>query len=92
MKGPSNGNKDTAQRRTSQPGRHPRAADTRRLLTPDEHDSSAREALPDQIERIGRALTAVELSALLAVSRITIFKLARSGLHSVLPDRHLRPT
>ena len=36
-------------------------------------------SLPDHIERIGRALTAVELAVLLAVSRITIFKLVRAG-------------
>ncbi len=37
------------------------------------------QCLPDQIERIGHALTAAELATLLAVSRITIFKLAKSG-------------
>jgi excisionase family DNA binding protein len=37
------------------------------------------QSLPDQIESIGHALTAAELATLLAVSRITIFKLARAG-------------
>ena len=40
------------------------------------HDA---QSLPDQIERIPHALTAVELAGLLAVSRITIFKLAKRG-------------
>jgi excisionase family DNA binding protein len=33
-------------------------------------------SLPDQIERIGRAITASELASKLAVSRVTIFKQA----------------
>jgi len=36
-------------------------------------------SLPDRIEQLGHALTAVELAELLAVSRITIFKLAMRG-------------
>lgn len=36
-------------------------------------------SLPDQVERIGHALTAVELANLLAVSRITVFKQAKAG-------------
>jgi len=36
-------------------------------------------SLADQIERIGRALTAEELSKLLSVSKITIFKHAAAG-------------
>jgi excisionase family DNA binding protein len=36
-------------------------------------------SLPDQIERIGHALTAAELATLLALSRITVFKLAKAG-------------
>ena len=36
-------------------------------------------SLPDRIERFGRALTAVELAELLAVSRITVFKLSKAG-------------
>jgi excisionase family DNA binding protein len=36
-------------------------------------------SLPDRIEQFKHALTAVELAQLLAVSRITIFKLAKSG-------------
>jgi excisionase family DNA binding protein len=36
-------------------------------------------SLADQIEKIGRALTAEELARLLSVSRITIFKHAASG-------------
>jgi excisionase family DNA binding protein len=36
-------------------------------------------SLPDQIERIGHALTAVEVAKLLAVSRVTIFKHAAAG-------------
>ena len=35
--------------------------------------------LADQIERIGRALTANELANMLNVSKITIFKLAKAG-------------
>jgi excisionase family DNA binding protein len=36
-------------------------------------------SLPDQIERFRHALTAAELAELLAVSRITVFKLAKAG-------------
>jgi excisionase family DNA binding protein len=36
-------------------------------------------SLPDRIEQFKRALTAAQLSELLAVSRITIFKLAKAG-------------
>jgi excisionase family DNA binding protein len=36
-------------------------------------------SLADQIEKIGRALTAEELAKLLSVSRVTIFKQAASG-------------
>lgn len=36
-------------------------------------------SLADQIEKIGRALTAEELSKLLSVSRVTIFKHAAAG-------------
>jgi excisionase family DNA binding protein len=36
-------------------------------------------SLPDQIERITHALTAVEVAAYLSVSRITVFKLAKAG-------------
>jgi len=35
--------------------------------------------LADRIERIHRALTAKELAAILAVSKITIFKQAKAG-------------
>ncbi len=35
--------------------------------------------LAEQIERIGRALTAEELAKLLSVSRVTIFKQAAAG-------------
>jgi len=35
-------------------------------------------SLADRIERIGRAMTANELAEMLTVSRITIFKLAKS--------------
>jgi excisionase family DNA binding protein len=35
--------------------------------------------LADQIERIGRALTAKELATMLSVSTITIFKQAKAG-------------
>jgi len=35
--------------------------------------------LPDQIAQIKHALTAAELAQWLAVSRITIFKLAKAG-------------
>ena len=37
------------------------------------------QSLPDQIEGIPHALTAAELATLLAVSRITVFKLAKAG-------------
>jgi excisionase family DNA binding protein len=36
-------------------------------------------SLPDQIEQVGHALTAAELSRLFAVSKITIFKHAKAG-------------
>jgi excisionase family DNA binding protein len=36
-------------------------------------------ALADRIERFGRAMTATQLAALLAVSRIIIYKLAKKG-------------
>jgi excisionase family DNA binding protein len=36
-------------------------------------------SLPDQIERIGHALTAAELADLLAVSRVAVFKQAAAG-------------
>jgi excisionase family DNA binding protein len=36
-------------------------------------------SLPDQIEKIPHALTTAQLAQLLAVSRITIFKLAKAG-------------
>jgi len=36
-------------------------------------------SIADQIEKIGRALTAEELAKFLSVSRITIFKQAASG-------------
>jgi excisionase family DNA binding protein len=36
-------------------------------------------SLPDRIEKFDPALTAFELAELLAVSRITVFKLARAG-------------
>jgi excisionase family DNA binding protein len=36
-------------------------------------------ALADQIERFGRALTATQLAALLSVSRIVIYKLAKKN-------------
>ena len=37
------------------------------------------QSLPDQIERVGHALTAAELAELLVVSRITVFKQAAAG-------------
>ena len=40
---------------------------------------SAANSLSDQIEKFDHALTAVELAKLLAVSRITVFKLAKAG-------------
>jgi excisionase family DNA binding protein len=36
-------------------------------------------SIADQIEKIGRALTAGELSKLLSVSKVTIFKHAAAG-------------
>lgn len=36
-------------------------------------------SLADRIERFGRALTATQLAAVLAVSKIVIYKLAKSG-------------
>ncbi len=41
--------------------------------------SHATSSLPDRIEQCGHALTAVELAELLAVSRVTVFKLAKRG-------------
>ena len=52
--------------------RSPRAAVSERR-------ASTLEALPDQIERIPHALTTAELARWLAVSRITVFKLAKAG-------------
>jgi excisionase family DNA binding protein len=40
---------------------------------------SEAQSLPDQIERIGHAITAVDLAQLLGVSRVTIFKQAKAG-------------
>ena len=40
--------------------------------------SDATSSLPDHIEQYGHALTAGELAELLAVSRITLFKLAKA--------------
>jgi excisionase family DNA binding protein len=37
------------------------------------------QSLPERIERIGHALTAVELATLLAVSPVSIYKLAKAG-------------
>jgi excisionase family DNA binding protein len=37
------------------------------------------QSLPDRIERVGHALTAVELAELLAISRITVFRMAKTG-------------
>jgi excisionase family DNA binding protein len=48
------------------------------LLIPESYISHAK-SLPDQIERISHALTATELAEWLAVSRITVFKLAKAG-------------
>lgn len=36
-------------------------------------------SLPEQIEKVGRALTAEELARLLSVSKVTIFKQAAAG-------------
>ena len=41
--------------------------------------SHATSSLPDRIEHYGHALTAAELAELLAVSRVTVFKLAKRG-------------
>jgi excisionase family DNA binding protein len=48
------------------------------------------QSLPDQIERITHALTAPELAELLAVSRITVFKLAKAGRIPCFRIWHLR--
>jgi len=37
-------------------------------------------SIAEQIENIGRALTAEDLAALLSVSKITIYKLAAAGM------------
>jgi excisionase family DNA binding protein len=37
------------------------------------------QSLPDQIERIGHAITASELARMLAVSKVTVFKQAATG-------------
>jgi len=60
-------------------GTPPEAAVSGNLFIPGSHMSDVTSSLPDHIKRIGHALTANELAALLAVSRITIFKLARAG-------------
>jgi excisionase family DNA binding protein len=44
-----------------------------------ENSTAAPLSLADRIERIERALTADELASMLTVSRITIFKQAKSG-------------
>ena len=49
------------------------------LLIPELSISDATSSLPDRIEQYGHALTASELAELLAVSRITVFKLAKAG-------------
>jgi excisionase family DNA binding protein len=36
-------------------------------------------SLPDRIAQFDHALTAVELAELLSISRVTVFKLAKSG-------------
>jgi len=41
--------------------------------------SDVTSSLPDRIEQFDHAFTAGELAELLAVSRITIFKLAKAG-------------
>jgi excisionase family DNA binding protein len=56
----------------------PEAASSGNLLIPECYMSDAN-SLPDQIERIPHALTATELAQRLAVSRITVFKLAKAG-------------
>jgi excisionase family DNA binding protein len=43
-----------------------------------QHSPSPALTLADRIEQIGRALTAKELAALLNVSKITVFKLAKA--------------
>ena len=51
-----------------------------REFIPEFHMSDANSvALADRIERFGHALRAYELADFLAVSRITIFKMARAG-------------
>ncbi len=39
----------------------------------------SRSRLADRIERFGRAMTATQLAALLAVSRIVVYKLAKAN-------------
>ncbi len=56
----------------------PEAVSSGNLFIPESAMSEV-QSLPDQIEQFGHALTAVELSELLAVSRITVFKLAKAG-------------
>jgi len=41
--------------------------------------SDTTSSLPDRIEKYGHALKAAELAELLAVSRITVFRLAKAG-------------
>jgi excisionase family DNA binding protein len=55
------------------------AASSGNLFTPELSISDATSSLPDRIEQFCHALTAVELAELLAVSRITVFKLAKAG-------------
>jgi excisionase family DNA binding protein len=48
------------------------------FILPESHMSEV-QSLPDQIERIDHAITAVDLAHLLGVSRATIFKQAAAG-------------
>lgn len=51
----------------------------REFIHPGVHSCPTPNLCPDQIERIGHAITAVELATPLAVSRVTIFKQMAAG-------------
>jgi hypothetical protein len=59
--------------------RHQQAPAASGNTLPEFYISGAASSLPDRIEQYGHALTAGELAELLAVSRITVFKLAKAG-------------
>jgi len=55
------------------------APNPERLRAPETASRTEPLTLADQIERIGRALTAGQLATFLAVSKVVIYKLAKAG-------------